>query len=157
MAKFLRKKEVEYMRMSTKGRYGLRLMVALAQHYGKGPLQIDLVSQDESISKNYIRVLMGGLKAAGLVRSVRGTKGGYEITRDPEEITAFQVVSALEEEMLPAPCVNNPENCPLARECATRKIWCRMAACIDKTLKGVTLKELAAQEPEGKGSFPCPF
>lgn len=145
------------MRMSTKGRYGLRLMVALAGHYGKGPLQINLVSQNESISKNYIRVLMGGLKAAGLVQSVRGTGGGYELTRDPGTITAFQVVSALEEEMLPAPCVKTPESCPLAQGCTTREVWCRMAACIHETLKGVTLQELAAQEPEGKGCFACPF
>jgi Rrf2 family protein len=100
---------------------------------------------------------MGGVKAAGLVRSVRGTRGGYEITRDPGDITAFQVVSALEEEMLPAPCVKNPEGCPLAEGCTTRDVWCRMAACIDETLKGVTLKELAAQEPEDRGSFTCPF
>ena len=133
------------MKVSTKGRYGLRLMVALAAHYGKGPLGVDQISREEKISPNYIRVLLGGLKGTGLVRSVRGAKGGYELVRDPTEVTAFDVVSALEEELMPVDCVSGPGVCSHREDCSTREVWCEIAASVDEILKGQTLQDLVTK------------
>ena len=130
------------MKMSTKGRYGLRLMVALAARYGSGPVRVNTVAREQGISANYIHVLMGGLKAAGLVRSVRGPNGGYELTRAPGAITALDVVSVLEGETVPVDCVAEPGTCPRAAECPTRDVWCQVAASVDGVLKGLTLQGL---------------
>ena len=131
------------MKMSTKGRYGLRLMVSLAEHYGDGPVPVGTVVQEQGITSNYIHVLMGGLRTAGLVRSTRGPNGGYELTRRPGEITAFDVVAVLEGETMPADCVAEPGTCPRAEACPTRDVWCQVAASVNDVLKGLTLETLA--------------
>jgi len=131
------------MKMSTKGRYGLRLMVSLAEHYGDGPVRVDTVAAEQGISANYIHVLMGGLKAAGLIGSTRGPNGGYRLRRKPSEITAFDVVSVLEGETAPVECVAEPSNCTRAAACPTRDVWCQIAAAVDGVLKGLSLETLA--------------
>ncbi len=141
------------MKMSTKGRYGLRLMVALAAHYDQGPLCVEPVSKEENISSNYIRVLMGGLKTAGLVRSIRGAKGGYELARDPSTITAFDVVSALEEDMIPVECVSEPCVCLRVDTCPTRHVWCEIAASVENILKGLTLQDLLERRKDDRKSW----
>ncbi|MBT3286141.1 MAG: RrF2 family transcriptional regulator [Victivallales bacterium] len=135
------------MKMSTKGRYGLRLMVSLAEHYGDGPVRVGTVVQEQGITANYVHVLMGTLKAAGLVRSTRGPKGGYELTRKPSAITAFDVVSALEGETIPVDCVAKPGTCLRAEACPTRDVWCQVAGAVDGVLKGLTLRTLAENRP----------
>ena len=130
------------MKMSTKGRYGLRLMVALADRYGTGPVDVRTLSKEQAISPNYVHLLMGTLKAVGLVRSVRGRDGGYELARRPAHITALDVVSALEGRTAPAECVAEPGACPRADTCPTRDVWCQVAATIDGLLKGMTLQRL---------------
>ncbi len=132
------------MKMSTKGRYGLRLMVSLAMHYGDGPVRVDTVAAEQGISANYIHVLMGGLKAAGLVRAIRGPNGGYELTRKPAEITALDVVTVLEGDTMPVECVVQPGLCPRAATCPTREVWCQVTASVNGILQGLTLEALAA-------------
>jgi len=131
------------MRMSTKGRYGLRLMVALADRYGTGPVDVRTISREQAISANYVHVLLGTLKTVGLVRSTRGRDGGYELARRPATITAFDVVSALEGQTAPAECVAEPGACPRAGTCPTRDVWCQLAASIDGVMKSLTLQRLA--------------
>ncbi len=130
-------------------------MVVLAVHYGEGPLGVDRVSREEGISSNYIRVLLGGLKSTGLVKSVRGARGGYELARDPAEVTAFEVVSALEEEMLPVECVSRSGYCSRKEACATRGVWCEIAASVDEILKNTTLQDLAQKYRETPASERC--
>lgn len=141
------------MKMSTKGRYGLRLMVSLAAHYGEGPVPVDTVVREQGVTANYIHVLMGGMKAAGLVRSVRGPNGGYELTRKPAEITAFDVVSVLEGDTVPVECVAQPGSCPRAGTCPTRDVWCQVAKSVDDVLKSMTLQDLAENQ-QGHQSTP---
>jgi len=130
------------MKMSTKGRYGLRLMVCLAARYGQGPIGVEVIADEQAISPKYIHVLMGSLKTAGLIRSHRGRDGGYELARKPDAITAFEVVSALEGRTLPADCVAEPGICSRVSICPTRQVWCQMANAIDAVLKGITLENL---------------
>ncbi len=131
------------MKISSRGRYGLRLMIELAARYGSGPTLVDLLAKKEEISANYIHVLMGSLKSAGLVRSVRGPNGGYALSRPPSTITAFDVISVMEGKTIAADCVVNPDFCARAKHCPTRPLWCEVADGIVSSLKGVTLAKLA--------------
>lgn len=135
------------MNISTKGRYGLRVMIELASHYGKGPVMVDYIAQKQDISKKYIHQLIIQLKSAGLVRSVRGPKGGYELARDPESISALDVVEAMEGKTAPVECVADSSVCNRSADCVTRPLWCEIAAAIDGVLEKVTIGQLASKQP----------
>lgn len=134
------------MRMSTKGRYGLRVMVELAGHYGRGPLAVDTIAGSQEISGKYIHVLVTNLRSAGLVRTVRGPSGGYELTKSPSSITALEVVSALEGASSPVECVSSAAHCQRAEICAARDVWCDVAAAIDRVLSDLTLEQLLERQ-----------
>jgi len=133
----------ESMLVSTKGRYGLRLMVYLASRYGSGPVGVEVMVRDQGISGNYIHVLLGSLKVSGLVRSLRGRAGGYELTCSPSEITAYDVVVALEGSEKLVECVGDASVCSRSGRCPTRGLWCEIAQAVDGILRGVTLQSLA--------------
>jgi Rrf2 family protein len=134
------------MKMSTKGRYGLRAMVSLAGHYGDGPVPVDTIAEEQDLSPSYAHVLLGSLKSARLVRSVRGPNGGYELTRKPTEITAYDVVTVLEGETKLVECVGHPGDCDRSSACATRSLWCQVAASVNDVLKSTTLATLAENQ-----------
>jgi Rrf2 family cysteine metabolism transcriptional repressor len=134
------------MKMSTRGRYGLRVMMELAGHYGRGPLSVDYLARNQDISGKYIHLLAIGLRSAGLVRTVRGPSGGYELTKSPSSITALDVVSALEGRSTPVECVANVLSCPRAGRCAARDVWCDVASAVDGVLSGHTLEQLSARQ-----------
>lgn len=141
------------MKMSTKGRYGLRVMMELALRYGSGPILVSVLADNQGISANYIHVLMGGLKSAGLVRSLRGPNGGYELARDPSAITALEIVTALEGDTAPADCVSNPGCCERSEQCVTRDLWSRIASATDEILHSQTLAQLAEGHLEQEQPF----
>ncbi|MGE5257982.1 MAG: RrF2 family transcriptional regulator [Hyphomicrobiales bacterium] len=132
--------------MSTKGRYGLRVMVELASRFGRGPILVEEIARTQEISGKYIHVLVAGLKSAGLVRAARGPNGGYELTRSPAIITALDVVSALEGKSAPVQCVADASYCPRAGRCAARDVWCEVAAAVDGVLSNLTLEQLAMRQ-----------
>jgi Rrf2 family cysteine metabolism transcriptional repressor len=134
------------MRMSTRGRYGLRLMMALVDNHGRGPTLAEEIAKSQSISRKYIHLLMIGLKSAGLVRTVRGPSGGYELARAPSAITALDIVAALEGSLAPVECVGDPGCCARSLACAPRDVWCEVAAAINGVLSGLTLEHLALRE-----------
>ena len=134
------------MKVSTKGRYGLRVMMELAGAYGRGPLLVGTIAERQAISGKYIHVLMGGLRSAGLVRAARGRNGGYALAKDPGEISALEVVTALEGRFAPAGCVGDASACARSGRCAARDLWCAVAGAIDGVLGGVTLAQLAARQ-----------
>jgi Rrf2 family cysteine metabolism transcriptional repressor len=124
------------MKMSTKGRYGLRVMTELAQRFGAGPVLVDSIAENQSISTNYIHVLVAALKSAGLVRSVRGPNGGYELTRDPSTVSALEVVRALEGPCTPVDCLADP------------KVWTEVGAAVEGVLGSFTLAALVERQRE---------
>jgi Rrf2 family transcriptional regulator, cysteine metabolism repressor len=136
------------MKVSTRGRYGLRAMTELAMGFGRGPVLVNTIATNQQISANYIHVLMGALKTAGLVRSVRGRSGGYELARDPGTVSALQVVLALEGACAPVDCVVDGSSCSRASGCVTRGVWSRVAAAIETVLGSVTLASLAEQQQQ---------
>ncbi len=131
------------MRLTTKGRYGLRLMLELALRDGPGPVLVELLERRSGISGKYIHQLMLALKNAGLVRTVRGPRGGYELAKPAETITAYEVVSVLEGPPVPVECVTEPAACERAGACVTRDLWREVAAAVETVLRTATLAELA--------------
>ncbi len=139
------------MRLSTRGRYGLRIMVDLAMHHGHGPVGVDAIAARQGVSANYIHVLAGALKSASLIRTVRGHGGGYELALTPSRITALDVVRALEGGHAPVECVEDASRCTRSHACPTRDVWCQVATAVDRVLAGLTLAQLAtvpSQAPE---------
>jgi len=139
-------------KVTTKGRYGLRVMMELAEKYGKGPILAETIATDQGISSNYIHVIVNNLKSKGFVRTSRGPSGGYELMRDPSTITALDVVTALEGPTFPVECVVNTTTCGRSGCCATRDLWCEVAAAVDSVLGSCTLKELSAKQSEKQRS-----
>lgn len=134
------------MKISTRGRYGLRVMMELAGHYGRGPMPVDTIAGNQDISGKYIHLLVTALRSAGLVRTVRGPGGGYELARPPAEITALDVVTVLEGRSAPVECTVNSASCPRSGWCAARDVWCDVAAAIEGVLSALTLEQLAVRQ-----------
>lgn len=130
------------MKLSTRSRYGLRSIVELAGAYGQSPLRIKTISERQDISDKYLEQLMTILKNAGLVRSIRGPKGGYVLARPPESIKLSEVVIPLEGPMLAIECLEHPEFCPRCADCTTRHIWQKIQKAILDVLESYTLQDL---------------
>ena len=130
------------MRLSTRGRYGTRLMVDLAQHYGEGPLPLVEIAKRQDLSQKYLEQLIIPLKAAGLIRGVRGAKGGYTLTRKPVKISVGQILEVVEGEFTLVNCVADPEICERSPECPTRNIWVEISALLEKNLFSMTLQDI---------------
>lgn len=133
------------MKMSTRGRYGLRVMIELACAWGQGPTLVDTIAQNQEISANYLHLLLASLRTAGLVRATRGPKGGYELARAPGAITALDVVSALEGQISPSECVTDAPCCSRSNGCVAREVWCEVALAVERVLAERTLEQLASR------------
>lgn len=130
------------MKGSAKGRYGLQLMVDLAHQTGRGPQLVDAIATRQALPPKFLRVLLGSLKAAGLVKVQRGPSGGCELARHPSHISVLEVLEALEgrlgSETLPADAT------PGAR--AVRELWSRSIEAARGVLRGATLADLAERQ-----------
>ncbi|PKN46422.1 MAG: Rrf2 family transcriptional regulator [Deltaproteobacteria bacterium HGW-Deltaproteobacteria-17] len=144
------------MRVSTKGRYGLRIMLELALRHGQGPVLVDLIERSQGISGKYIHQLMPGLRHAGLVRTVRGPHGGYELARSPDEITVLEIITLLEGPPVPVDCVTRPDVCGRTGDCVTHELWSEVAAAIEGVLSRTTLGTLCRRQRE-RGQEPLSF
>jgi Rrf2 family cysteine metabolism transcriptional repressor len=130
------------MRLSTRGRYGVRALIDLAVRWGNGPVQLKDVAQNQEVSLQYLEHLMRPLVAAGLIRSMRGAHGGVWLARPPEEINLAEVINALVGSIAPVECVDDIKVCNLSEYCAARDVWCEINKVINEVLKSKTLKDL---------------
>jgi len=135
------------MKLSTKGRYGVRAMLDLALHYGQGPIALKHVAERQNISEHYLEQLVVILRRAGLVRSMRGAQGGYTLSREPGKITLGDVIRSLEGPISPVDCVSeeDPEYCSRAGFCITRGIWEKIRDNIAGILDSTTLEDMCRQ------------
>ena len=133
------------MKLSTRGRYGTRLMVDLAQHYADGPVSLAEIAKRQDLSAKYLEQLIISLKGAGLIRSVRGRRSGYMLARRPEEISVGEIVETLEGKLSVVDCVLEPELCYRAVDCPTRDIWVGMTDMIKKQLFSLNLGNIIKQ------------
>lgn len=111
------------MKLSTRSRYGTRMMVDLAQHYDKGPVQIGSIAKRQDISVKYLEQLIIPLKKVALVESVRGPRGGHMLSRPPEKITVGEIVKALEGGIDLIACIEEIDSCERSSHCLMRKVW----------------------------------
>jgi Rrf2 family protein len=136
------------MKLSTKSRYGTRLMLDLARHYGDGFVQLKHVAAREDISLKYLEQIMIPLKKAGLVESVRGAGGGYRLAKPPEEISVGQIVALLEGGAGLIDCGAKPGSCQRSEQCATRNLWVETAQVMYEKLNRTTLLDLIVSNKE---------
>ncbi len=132
------------MKLSTRSRYGTRLMLELAKHYGRGPMHLSEVAARQAISVKYLEQLIIPLKRQGLIRSIRGPKGGYVLSRAPEAITFAAIVRVLEGQGGMTACVDNPETCEKALSCPARDVWLRASKSMYDLLESMTLADTLA-------------
>lgn len=132
------------MRISTKARYGFRVMLELALNYGNGPLRVSDIAKRQGLSARYIEQLIASLKGAGLVLAVRGVHGGYSLARPPGRIHLLEVFERLEGSLAQLECRSCPGTCSRDKTCVTRDVWTRMRRAVSEALEPVTLEEISA-------------
>jgi Rrf2 family protein len=143
------------LRVSTRGEYGVRLMVDLARHYGEGPRSLTEISEAEGLELKlqYLEQLVKCLREHGLVESTRGAHGGYRLGRAPDQIQMGEVVRALEGQIAPMICATEGDMdviCDRLDGCSTRYLWNRLRDAITFTLDAITLAELVREAQSGQ-------
>ena len=136
------------MKVSSRGEYGMRAMVALARHYGDGPLSLAAVAKESSVPAAYLEQLIGPLRRAGLVESKRGAQGGYVLARPPAAVGVGEIYRVMEGPVAPMDCVSEDESeqtCPLIVGCETRPVWLKMRDALVETIDSMTLADLISQ------------
>lgn len=137
------------MRISTKGRYAMRVMVDLAMAPVGECIKVKDIAKRQNISEKYLEQIIGILNRAGMVRSVRGAKGGYHLVRRPEEYNVEEILRLTEGSLAPVACLEDDMNqCERAPVCASLELWEELYALVTDFLKQITLKELAEKQKQ---------
>ncbi|MBW2147363.1 MAG: Rrf2 family transcriptional regulator [Deltaproteobacteria bacterium] len=130
------------MQISCRGRYATRALIELALHHGKAPLPLSSIAQNQDISKKYLQQLMGILKRAGLVRVVKGKKGGFLLAQHPSKITLANILYPVEGEMSIVDCVSDRTLCYRSPECIAHQTWLGLSEAIKRHLESITLADM---------------
>ena len=131
------------MRISTKGRYALRLMLDLGINCSGDPIRLKDVARRQGISEKYLEQIISVLNKAGFVRSIRGPQGGYVLTRRPEEYTVGMILRLTEGSLAPVECVENTAApCDRDEDCVTRMVWKKLNDAISGVVDNITLADL---------------
>ena len=135
------------MKISTKGRYGLRALIDIAQYSEIEPVPISSISARQDISERYLEQLMALLKKAGLIKSIRGAGGGYVLAKDISEISVGDVLRALEGNLEPVECAafHEKESCEASSGCVTKYVWKRINESINQTVDEMDLQQLVEE------------
>jgi len=134
------------MKLSTKTRYGIRLLLDLARYYDQGPVQIGDIAKRQDISVKYLEQIVRPLKKAGFVCSIRGPKGGHILGKAPEEISLDQIVRLLENETDLVECVTDHQNCARSNDCSVRLVWQEANRAFYEKLQSITITDLLAND-----------
>jgi len=130
------------MKLSTRSRYGTRILVDLARNSTQGPVQIGEISKRQDISVKYLEQLIRPLKQAKMVNSVRGPKGGHLLAKKPEDITLGQIVRLFEGQSELVECISNPEKCSMSDDCQVRLAWGDATRVLYEKLDSTTIADL---------------
>lgn len=134
------------MKLSTRGRYGLRAVLDLAVHQGEGLVLLKDIARRQEVSLPYLEHLITPLIAGGLVRSMRGARGGVLLLKPPAEVKLTEVVQLLEGSIAPVDCLNDPRVCSRSASCVTRDIWMQMKDAMIQVLDSTTLQDLVERQ-----------
>lgn len=140
------------MKISTKGRYGLRALIDLAQYSEIEPVSINSIAARQGISERYLEQLMTLMKKAGLIKSIRGAGGGYVLAKEMGEISVGDVLRALEGNLQPVECAafSQEDSCEASGGCVTKYVWQRINESINKTVDEISLKQLVEESKNVK-------
>lgn len=142
------------MKISTKGRYALRLMLDLAMHQEGDPVRIKDIAARQDISAKYLEQIVSVLVKAKYVRSVRGPQGGYHLAKKPEEYTAGSIIALIEGDLSPVSCLEDEVNrCPRQSVCVTLRLWKELDQAIHEVLDRYTLADLMEWQMELAGDY----
>jgi len=130
------------MRISTKGRYGLRTLMDIAIHQGDGPVTLNDISRRQDISVKYLWQVINPLKTSGILSVTRGARGGYTLAKRPEEITMLEVVSVLEGPLALVDCLGKDSLCERIDSCVARSVWKEVGAAVERVLSGIRFDEV---------------
>ena len=135
------------MKISTKGRYALRLMLDIAQHQQAGFVSLKEIAQRQEISKKYLEQIIPLLNRADILQTSRGYQGGYRLARAPKDYTVGEILRLTEGGLAPVACLEqHPNACPRCGECATLPMWEGLERVIRSYLDGITLQDLLEQQ-----------
>ena len=141
------------MKLSTKGRYGLRAFIDIAVHSEDEPVSLANVAVRQNISISYLEQLMTKLKKAGLIESVRGANGGYILAKDAKNISVGEVLRALEGELMPVDCAaldDGAEHCSVESCCSTKIVWKKINDSLNETINNIFIDELVRESKKGQ-------
>ena len=143
------------MKITTKGRYGLRALIDLAQYSEIEPVSINSIANRQGISERYLEQLMTLLKKAGIIKSIRGAGGGYVLAKEMEDISVGDVLRALEGSLEPVECAafNEEDSCQAAGGCVTKYVWQKINESINQTVNEISIKQLV-EESKTVGNKP---
>lgn len=143
------------MKLSTKGRYGVKAMLDLALHNKGEPVSLKSIAERQNISENYLEQLFASLRKAGHVKSVRGAQGGYILAHEPKDITVGDILRTLEGSLAPVDCVleEDPLKCANSKRCATKSIWLKLRDSVNEVVDSISLQDLVNDynEAENQG------
>lgn len=142
------------MKLSTRSRYGTRLILDMAQHNEGGPVQLGEIAKRQNVSLKYLEQIIRPLKEANYIKSFRGSRGGHLLNKAPEEITVGEIVALLEGGTILTQCVEDPEICDRMDNCVTRFLWAEASRAIFDRLSEITFADLIAiEKKECKDQF----
>lgn len=120
----------------------------LASRFGEGPIELKEIARSQEISIKYLEQVIIPLRTAGMVKSVRGSKGGYSLGKPPSEICLFDIVETLEGPLYLVDCIKDPKYCRRSSSCVTRDIWSEVSEAFHRILKSITLEEMVRRKIE---------
>lgn len=142
------------MKISTKGRYALRLMLDIAKYGEEGPVRVKEIAKRQEISVKYLEQIISILTKAGYVRSTRGPQGGYRLAKAPEEYTVGMILKLTEGNLAPVECLVTPENtCDRSEDCVTLRIWKELNEAIESVVEKYTIADLMEWERERGNNY----
>jgi Rrf2 family protein len=137
------------MKISTKGRYALRMMLDLAEHQNCGYIALKDIAERQNISKKYLEQIVPAFNKSGILRTNRGFQGGYQLSRTPDQYTVGEILRLTEGNLAPVACLaQDPIGCERSAECATLPIWQGLEKVINEYLDGITLQDILDQQRE---------
>jgi Rrf2 family protein len=134
------------MKLSTRSRYGIHAMFDLAKHGSAGPQAIRSIAERQSVPEQYLEQIIGPLRRADLVRSVRGASGGYQLARSPVLISVGEIIRALEGPLNITDCMTDAALCERSGACPSRLVWERLGQAINQVLDETSLADMVADE-----------
>lgn len=141
------------MKISTRGRYGIRLMLSLALKYEDGAVPLKVIAKEQDISEKYLEQIIALLTKSNLVKSYRGAHGGYTLARHPKDISAGEILNVLEGSLSPVACVDT-HSCPNFDTCVSLSLWQKMREALDSVVDNTTLESMASEYIERKDDTP---